>query len=52
MTVTLEDLGPRTAWKMVARFRSVAERDAAISIGFRGPIEDSSDRLVGYLKKL
>jgi uncharacterized protein YndB with AHSA1/START domain len=52
IAVTLEDLGSRTAWKMVATFRSMAERDAAISIGFRTPIENSSDRLVEYLKTL
>jgi uncharacterized protein YndB with AHSA1/START domain len=52
ITVALEDLGSRTAWKMVATFRSMAERDAAVSIGFRAPIESSSDRLVEYLKTL
>jgi uncharacterized protein YndB with AHSA1/START domain len=52
ISVTLEDLGSRTAWKMVATFRSMAERDAAVSIGFRAPIENSSDRLVEYLKAL
>jgi uncharacterized protein YndB with AHSA1/START domain len=50
ITVTLEDLGQKTGWRMVARFRSVAERDAAVSIGFAGPIRNSSDRLVEYLK--
>jgi uncharacterized protein YndB with AHSA1/START domain len=50
IAVTLEDLGSRTAWKMVATFRSMAERDAAVSIGFGAPIESSSDRLVEYLK--
>jgi len=52
IAVTLEDLRSRTAWKMVATFRSMAERDAAVSIGFRTPIENSSDRLVEYLKTL
>jgi uncharacterized protein YndB with AHSA1/START domain len=51
ITVTLEDLGARTAWTMVARFRSLAERDGAIRAGFRKPIEGSSDRLVDYLKE-
>lgn len=50
IAVTLEDLGSRTAWKMVATFRSLADRDAAVSIGFGAPIESSSDRLVEYLK--
>jgi len=51
ITVTLEDLGDQTRWKMVARFDSIAERDAAIAIGFTKPIEMSNDRLVEYLKK-
>jgi len=52
ITITLEDMGDRTMWKMVARFHSTAERDAAIAIGFSKPIEASSDRLVDYLKEL
>jgi len=50
ITVTLEDFGDRTRWQMVARFRSIAERDAAVSDGFTRPIEDSTDRLVEHLK--
>jgi uncharacterized protein YndB with AHSA1/START domain len=49
ITVTLEEMGNRTRWKMVARFYSLAERDAAVAIGFKEPIEASSDRLVDYL---
>jgi len=52
ITTTLEDMGNRTRWKMVARFHSLAERDAAVAIGFAKPIEASSDRLVDYLTKL
>jgi uncharacterized protein YndB with AHSA1/START domain len=52
ITVTLEGLGDRTRWKMVARFDSIAERDAAISKGFSKPIEASNNRLVDYLKKI
>ena len=52
ITVTLEDMGDRTRWKMVARFNSLAERDAAVAMGFSKPIEASNDRLVAYLKKL
>lgn len=51
-TVTLEDLGDRTAWTMVARFTSVTDRDAALAIGFTKPIEASNARLVDYLKTL
>jgi uncharacterized protein YndB with AHSA1/START domain len=49
---TLEDLGERTKWTMVARFSSLAERQAALSMGYRTPIEASSNRLVDYLKQL
>jgi len=52
ITVTLEDLGDRTQYRMVARFRSLAERDAALGFGFVKPIEGSNDRLAEYLKKL
>jgi uncharacterized protein YndB with AHSA1/START domain len=51
-TVTLEDLGNRTGWKMVARFSSLAERDAAVAIGFTSPIEASNDRLVDHIEGL
>lgn len=51
-TITLEDIGEQTEWTMIARFLSVAERDAAVAMGFRNPIEASSDRLVDYLRKL
>ena len=51
--VTLEDLGgTRTRWKMIARFSSLAERDAALAMGFTGPIEASGNRLVAYLPQL
>ncbi len=52
ITVTLQDMGNRTLWEMVARFRTFAERDAAVSLGFSKPIEASNDRLVEYLKKV
>ena len=34
VTVTLEAAGRRTKWKLVARFPSMADRDAALAIGF------------------
>ena len=52
ITVTLEDLGERTRWHMVARFASPAERDAALAMGFTRPIEASGERLVAYLETL
>ncbi len=51
-TVTLDDLGGRTRWRMVAEFSSIAEREAAVAIGFTGPIEASNLRLVDYLKTM
>ena len=52
ITVTLEDMGEQTSWKMVARFDSIAERDAALAIGFIRPIAASNDGLVAYLGSL
>jgi uncharacterized protein YndB with AHSA1/START domain len=49
LTVTLEDLGARTRWTMVARFGSIAERDAAVDFGFTMPIVASNERLTAYL---
>jgi uncharacterized protein YndB with AHSA1/START domain len=51
-TVTLEDLGARTRWRMVARFNSPAEREAAVAMGFSRPIEASNERLIDYLKTM
>jgi uncharacterized protein YndB with AHSA1/START domain len=52
ITVSLEDMGERTRWNMVARFDSISERDGALAMGFVGPIAASSDRLVDYLRSL
>jgi uncharacterized protein YndB with AHSA1/START domain len=52
VTITLEDMGDRTRWTMVARFHSFAERDVALAMGFTTPITASNDRLVEYLRKL
>lgn len=52
ITVSLEDMGERTGWNMVARFDSISERDAALAMGFVGPIAASNDRLVDYLRSL
>lgn len=52
ITVTLEDMGARTRWEMVARFDSITERDAALSMGFITPIAASNDSLVNYLRSL
>jgi uncharacterized protein YndB with AHSA1/START domain len=52
ITVTLDELGARTRWTMVARFLSMEERDAALGHGFSGPIAASADRLAAYLAGL
>jgi uncharacterized protein YndB with AHSA1/START domain len=52
VTVTLDDLGGSTRWTMVARFRSLAERDAAVGMGFSRPSAASGDRLVEYLQTM
>jgi uncharacterized protein YndB with AHSA1/START domain len=52
MAVTLEESGTRTRWTMVAQFRSLAERDIAVGMGFTGPIEGSNNRLTDYLKTM
>jgi uncharacterized protein YndB with AHSA1/START domain len=52
ITVILEEMGARTRWNMVARFDSIAERDAALAMGFIGPIAASNDRLADYLGSL
>jgi uncharacterized protein YndB with AHSA1/START domain len=44
-TVTLEEAGKRTRWKLVARFESLAERDGAVTNGFARVIEAGSDTL-------
>jgi uncharacterized protein YndB with AHSA1/START domain len=51
-SVTLDDLGARTRWTMTARFASLADREAALAVGFTRPIEASSERFVKYLVAL
>ena len=51
-TVTLDEVGAKTRWTMVARFASIAEREAAIAMGFSRPIEASSERLVQHLQTM
>lgn len=52
-TVTLEeeDSG-KTRWRMVARFNTVAVRDAVVAQGFTGPILASNERLAEYLSTM
>lgn len=47
--ITLEDLGARTKWSMVARFYSLADRDLSVKMGFREMISQSMERLAAHL---
>ncbi len=49
VTVTLEADGPRTRWTMVARFRSLADRDGAMGFGFAKVLGEGVEKLVGIL---
>ncbi len=49
-TIVLEDLGDgRTGWTLIARADSFADREAAIRIGYTGPILSSLEALSAYL---
>jgi uncharacterized protein YndB with AHSA1/START domain len=48
-TSTLEEVGAKTRSTLVARFNSLADRDAAVGMGFTAPIAASHERLVAYL---
>lgn len=51
-TVTLEDLGDKTKWKLVARFNSIAERDMSVQMGFAMMVEAGCGRLNNVVKSL
>jgi uncharacterized protein YndB with AHSA1/START domain len=51
-TVTLEALGVRTRWTLVARFNSVAERDISAKMGFGHMISQGAERMAEHLKAL
>ncbi len=44
-TVTLEEAGRKTQWHLVARFESMADRDAAKAHGFATILGEGSDKL-------
>jgi uncharacterized protein YndB with AHSA1/START domain len=48
-TATLDTVGTTTRFTLVARFDSMAHRQAAVAMGFTRPIEASHDRLAHYL---
>src|ERR1700756_3214104 len=51
-TVTLEALGVRTRWTLVARFNSIAERDISVKMGFGHTISQGAERMAEHLKAL
>lgn len=50
MTVTLEDAGRQTKWKLVTRFNSIADRDFALQIGFTTVLAEGTDKLNDLVK--
>jgi uncharacterized protein YndB with AHSA1/START domain len=51
-TVTLEARGAQTHWVMEARFGSLAERDAAVRMGFGDIVAQGTERLAALLATL
>lgn len=51
-TVTLEARGAQTHWVMEARFGSLAERDAAVRMGFGDIVAQGAKRLAALLATL
>src|SRR5258708_19387000 len=51
-TITLDDLGGRPRWRMVAGVSSLAEREAAVALGFTGPIQANHPPPGAYPKTL
>jgi len=45
MTVTLEAAGRKTRWKLVVRFPSMADREAARRMGFATVLSEGTDKL-------
>jgi uncharacterized protein YndB with AHSA1/START domain len=50
--VTFEDHGAQTKWKLVTRFNSIAERDAAANMGHTQIISQGCERLNEVVKAL
>lgn len=51
-TVTLDEIGTQTQWRLVARFDSIAERDIAAGMGFSDVISAGFEQLAELLKTL
>jgi uncharacterized protein YndB with AHSA1/START domain len=52
MTVTLEDAGTQTKWRLVSRFKSLAERARAQQIGFAEVLGEGTDKVNEIAKSL
>lgn len=52
MTVTLEAAGQETKWKLVARFNTYAERDAAQKMGFASVLAEGTEKFNAVVKEL
>jgi uncharacterized protein YndB with AHSA1/START domain len=51
-TVTLEAMGKQTKWRLVARFGSIAERDAAAKMGFAEMVTQGCERFNDIVKAM
>jgi uncharacterized protein YndB with AHSA1/START domain len=51
-TVTLDENGKGTDWKLVTRFRSIADRDMTVKMGFTHVVSQGIERLVAVLQTL
>ena len=51
-TITLEDRGNLTRWKLVTLFDSFADRDLSAKMGFGQMISMGTDRMAAHLKTL
>jgi uncharacterized protein YndB with AHSA1/START domain len=48
-TITLEERGQVTRWKLVTLFDSITERDTAAKMGFSQMVAAGTERMVAYL---
>jgi uncharacterized protein YndB with AHSA1/START domain len=51
-TVTLEERGSRTRWKLLTQFDSIADRDMTAKMGFGQMISMGTDRMAAHLARL
>ena len=50
MTVTLEAAGQKTKWKLIVRFTSMANREAALRMGFTTVLTEGAEKLNELVK--